>query len=456
MDMIDDGHMTGGARILVVGVGGGGGNAVKNMIELGLTGVEFICANTDLQALSSNPAPVHIQLGEKLTRGLGAGSNPEVGREAATESIQLIQEAVSQADMVFVTAGMGGGTGTGAAPIVAETAKKNGALTVGVVTRPFSFEGKKRAASAQAGIDELSKHVDCLIIIPNDRIMTLAPKKTPVREVMAMANDVLYYGVKGISDVITRPGYINLDFADVRACMSEAGLALMGMGSGKGENRADDAVSKAISSPLLEDITLATAKAVLYNVTAPEDISSDEMARIGEKIYEAAPEDANIFAGVVFDDTLDDEIRVTLVATGIEAEPRLDQRSTMRQISKPAPVQQQGFPPAGRAAGYTGQGTGARQTYREPAESNVRQLDMNNVTRPDMPAGDGSEPGFLNPQNRPTSSMRSKQFRDEARVRWEQEKGSFSRGEHGDYNMKIEDPSDSLLDVPTFIRNRID
>ncbi len=446
IDMIDDGHMTGGARILVVGVGGGGGNAVKNMIELGLTGVEFICANTDLQALSANPAPVHIQLGEKLTRGLGAGSNPDVGREAASESIQLIQEAVAQADMVFVTAGMGGGTGTGAAPIVAETAKKNGALTVGVVTRPFSFEGKKRAASAQAGIDELSKHVDCLIIIPNDRIMTLAPKKTPVREVMAMANDVLYYGVKGISDVITRPGYINLDFADVRACMSEAGLALMGMGSGKGENRADDAVSKAISSPLLEDITLATAKAVLYNVTAPEDISSDEMARIGEKIYEAAPEDANIFAGVVFDDTLEDEIRVTLVATGIEAEPRLDQRSTMRQIPKPAPVQQN-YAAAGPAY--------ARQPFAsEP--SAVRQLDMNNVTRPDMPAHDGSEPGFLAGSGHPTSSMRSKQFRDEARVRWEQEKGSFSRGEHGEYNMKIEDPSDSILDVPTFIRNKID
>lgn len=452
MDFIDDGHMASGARILVVGVGGGGGNAVKNMIELGLTGVEFICANTDLQALNSNPAPVHIQLGEKLTRGLGAGSNPEVGREAATESIQLIQEAIAQADMVFVTAGMGGGTGTGAAPIVAETAKKNGALTVGVVTRPFSFEGKKRAASAQAGIDELSKHVDCLIIIPNDRIMTLAPKKTPVREVMAMANDVLYYGVKGISDVITRPGYINLDFADVRACMSEAGLALMGMGSGKGENRADDAVSKAISSPLLEDITLATAKAVLYNVTAPEDISSDEMARIGEKIYEAAPEDANIFAGVVFDDTLEDEIRVTLVATGIEAEPRLDQRS----MAKPAPAANPARQPFAQQQSYTASQANRRPPFVDPGEDNVRHLDMNNVTRPAAPGQDSTEPDFLRPQPRKSTSQMSKEFLNDARVRWEQEKGSFPRGEHGEYNMKVEDSSDPILDVPTFIRNKID
>ncbi len=450
MDYIDDGHMASGARILVVGVGGGGGNAVKNMIELGLTGVEFICANTDLQALNSNPAPVHIQLGEKLTRGLGAGSNPDVGREAATESIQLIQEAIAQADMVFVTAGMGGGTGTGAAPIVAETAKKNGALTVGVVTRPFSFEGKKRAASAQSGIDELSKHVDCLIIIPNDRIMTLAPKKTPVREVMAMANDVLYYGVKGISDVITRPGYINLDFADVRACMSEAGLALMGMGSGKGENRADDAVSKAISSPLLEDITLATAKAVLYNVTAPEDISSDEMARIGEKIYEAAPEDANIFAGVVFDDSLEDEIRVTLVATGIEAEPRLEQRSTSAKPAAAAAggARQQPYAPPQQ------QQAGRRPSFMDPGEGNVRHLDMNNVTRPQ--GQDTSEPDFLRPQPRKSTSQMSREFLNDARVRWEQEKGGLPRGEHGEYNMKVEDSNDPILDVPAFIRNKID
>ena len=313
MDQIEDSHLVSGARILVVGVGGGGGNAVKNMIDLGLGGVEFICANTDLQALNSNPAPVHIQLGEKLTRGLGAGSNPDVGREAANESLQAIQQALANADMVFVTAGMGGGTGTGAAPIVAETAKKNGALTVAVVTRPFSYEGRERAENAQAGIDELSKHVDCIITIPNDRIMTLAPKKTPMRELMSKANDVLYYGVKGISDVITCPGYINLDFADVRTCMTESGLALMGMGSGKGENRAEDAVRSAIASPLLEDVSLATAKAILYNITAPEDITGEEMEQIGERLREAVPEEANIVFGVVFDFNLVEFLALILV-----------------------------------------------------------------------------------------------------------------------------------------------
>ena len=266
---------TGNAKILVVGVGGGGGNAVQNMIELGLTGVDFVCANTDLQALNKNPAPTRVQLGEKLTRGLGAGANPDVGRDAANESIQNIQTALQGAEMVFVTCGMGGGTGTGAAPIVAQVAKEMGALTVGVVTRPFKFEGTKRANYARDGIEELSKHVDCLITIPNDRILTFAPKKTPLKELMRKANDVLYFGVKGISDVITCPGYVNLDFADVRTCMHESGLALMGMGSGHGENRAEDAAQSAIASPLLDDVSLESAKAILYNITAPEDISGE-------------------------------------------------------------------------------------------------------------------------------------------------------------------------------------
>ncbi|MBO4684362.1 MAG: cell division protein FtsZ [Desulfovibrio sp.] len=309
---------TGNAKILVVGVGGGGGNAVQNMIELGLTGVDFVCANTDLQALNKNPAPTHVQLGEKLTRGLGAGANPDVGRDAANESIQNIQTALQGAEMVFVTCGMGGGTGTGAAPIVAQVAKEMGALTVGVVTRPFKFEGTKRANYARDGIEELSKHVDCLITIPNDRILTFAPKKTPLKELMRKANDVLYFGVKGISDVITCPGYVNLDFADVRTCMHESGLALMGMGSGRGENRAEEAAQSAIASPLLDDVSLESAKAILYNITAPEDISGEEMELIGEKIRSEVPENANIIFGVVFDDSLEDEIRVTVVATGIE------------------------------------------------------------------------------------------------------------------------------------------
>ena len=328
-----------GARILVIGVGGGGGNAVQYMMERDLAGVEFVCANTDVQALNRNPAATHIQLGEKLTKGLGAGANPDVGRQAANESQQLIEEAVGNAEMVFITAGMGGGTGTGAAPIVAEIARKNGALTVGVVTRPFAFEGKKRAGYADAGIEELSKHVDCLITIPNDRIMTFAPKKTPLRELMRRANDVLYFGVKGISDVITCPGYINLDFADVRTCMQEAGLALMGMGTGSGENRAEEAAHNAITSPLLEDVSLNSARAILYNITAPEDITGEEMELIGEMIREQVPDDANIMAGVVFDDSLQNEIRVTVVATGIErtqpvADVRAPQHATPARLRR--------------------------------------------------------------------------------------------------------------------------
>ncbi len=407
MEQIDGSEFTGGARILVVGVGGGGGNAVKNMIDLGLSGVEFICANTDLQALNANPAPVRLQLGEKLTRGLGAGSNPEVGREAANESLTQIQQTLSNADMVFVTAGMGGGTGTGAAPIIAEAAKKNGALTVGVVTRPFSYEGKKRAVNAQAGIDELAKHVDCLITIPNDRIKTFAPKNTPLRQLMGKANDVLYQGVKGISDVITCPGYINLDFADVRTCMTESGLGLMGMGSGKGENRAEDAASSAIACPLLEDVNLKTAKAILYNITAPEDINGDEMEVIGTKIREAVPEDANIIFGVVFDPSLEDEIHVTVVATGIESEPAITPPSVQQPRPAPAPAQ--------------------------PVQ-----------------------PAQPQPQPQPTTFSRTA-WRNEAANRWRAEKGEIPAAfdEHGSRG-QADMYDESVIEVPTFLRRGLD
>ncbi len=404
MEQIDGTDFTGGARILVVGVGGGGGNAVKNMIDLGLSGVEFICANTDLQALNANPAPVRLQLGEKLTRGLGAGSNPEVGREAANESLTQIQQALANADMVFVTAGMGGGTGTGAAPIIAEAAKKNGSLTVAVVTRPFSYEGKKRADNAQAGIDELAKHVDCLITIPNDRIKTFAPKNTPLRQLMGRANDVLYQGVKGISDVITCPGYINLDFADVRTCMAESGLGLMGMGTGKGESRAEDAARAAITCPLLEDVNLSTAKAILYNITAPEDISGEETEIIGEKIREAVPEDANIIFGVVFDNNLEDEVHVTVVATGIESES---------PIKAPAP-----------------------QLRPEPVR----------------PAPD--------PMPRPAPQVQSfnrREFRSEAVTRWRSERGEIPSAfdEHAPRN-NSDMYDESVIEVPTFLRKGYD
>ena len=318
--IVDDIDITLGnnAKLKVIGVGGGGGNAVQNMITSGLQGVQFICANTDMQALSRNNAPVKIQLGEKLTKGLGAGANPAVGREAALESVNAIREAIGDADMVFVTAGMGGGTGTGAAPVVAQTAKEMGALTVGVVTKPFSFEGARRRRFAEEGLEEFKQHVDCLITIPNDRLLAFAPKKTPFSAMLQKANDVLFYAVKGISDVILADGMINLDFADVRTTMSESGMALMGPGVAAGENRAREAAQRAINSPLLEDVSLESAKAVLYNITASMDISTDEIAEIGDIIADATPEDTNIIFGVVYDENIGDELRLTVIATGID------------------------------------------------------------------------------------------------------------------------------------------
>ena len=318
--IVDDIDITLGnnAKLKVIGVGGGGGNAVQNMITSGLQGVQFICANTDMQALSRNHAPVKIQLGEKLTKGLGAGANPAVGREAALESVNAIREAIGDADMVFVTAGMGGGTGTGAAPVVAQTAKEMGALTVGVVTKPFSFEGARRRRFAEEGLEEFKQHVDCLITIPNDRLLAFAPKKTPFSAMLQKANDVLFYAVKGISDVILADGMINLDFADVRTTMSESGMALMGTGVAAGENRAREAAQRAINSPLLEDVSLESAKAVLYNITASMDISTDEIAEIGDIIADATPEDTNIIFGVVYDENIGDELRLTVIATGID------------------------------------------------------------------------------------------------------------------------------------------
>ncbi len=320
MDLFDfESSLAGHAKIKVIGVGGGGGNAVQNMITSGLRGVTFVCANTDVQALNKSAATHKVQLGESLTRGLGAGANPAKGKEAAVESVTAIREALEGADMVFVTAGMGGGTGTGAAPVIAQAAREMGALTVGVVTKPFSFEGAKRRAAAEAGLQELRQHVDCLITIPNDRLLVFAPKKAPFTEMLKKANDVLYYAVKGISDVIMEEGMINLDFADVNTVMQESGLALMGTGVASGESRAREAAQRAIMSPLLEDVSLEGAKAVLYNITASMDISGEEINEIGEIIGEAAHPDANIIFGVVFDETAGDELRITVVATGIES-----------------------------------------------------------------------------------------------------------------------------------------
>lgn len=311
------------AKIKVFGVGGGGGNAVQNMINSNLQGVSFICANTDVQALARSGAEHKIQLGKDLTRGLGAGAKPEVGRNAAEESMDSIREAIGDADMIFVTAGMGGGTGTGAAPVIAKVAKEKGVLTVGVVTKPFHFEGDKRMKAAIKGIEELRMHVDSLVTIPNDRLLAIAPKNAKVTEMLKKADDVLYSAVRGVTDLITKPGMINADFADVRTVMSVQGMALMGEGFASGENRAIEAAKRAITSPLLEDITIGGAKAMLVNITASEDLGMDEFSNAGAYIREAARgvngEDPEIIVAMSVDPECGDEMRITVIATGIES-----------------------------------------------------------------------------------------------------------------------------------------
>jgi len=306
------------AKIKVIGIGGGGGNAINTMISSNLKGVDFIVANTDAQALGQSLAPVKIQLGEEVTRGLGAGSNPDVGKKAAMEAKDLIREQIEGADMVFVTAGQGGGTGTGGAPVVAEIAKELGALTVAVVTKPFQFEGKKRNTQADEGIDELRRIVDTLIVVPNQRLLSLGGRNLSLLETFKKADDILYQAVKGISDLITIPGLINLDFADVKSVMSEMGLALMGTGSASGENRAVEAAQKAISSPLLEDNTIQGARCVLLNITGGPDMTLFEINEASTLIQAEAHEEANIIFGTVVDETMGDEIRITVIATGFE------------------------------------------------------------------------------------------------------------------------------------------
>ncbi len=317
----------GNARIKVVGVGGGGGNAVNNMISSSLKGVSFIVANTDVQALKHSSAEYKLQLGEKLTKGLGAGADSELGKEAAHESMDTIKETLGDCDMVFITGGMGGGTGTGAAPVIAEAAKELGALTVAVVTKPFYFEGARRLKQAEKGIEKLSGVVDSIITIPNDRLLSLASHKAPFLEMLKKADEVLYYGVKGISDLIMVPGLINLDFADVKAVMSEMGLALMGTGIAEGEGRAREAATKAITSPLLEDVSIDGAKGVLMNVTSGPDLTIDEVSEAAGIISESAHENAEIYFGTVFDQNVGDEIRITVIATGIESEAEPERES---------------------------------------------------------------------------------------------------------------------------------
>lgn len=331
-----------GAVIKVVGVGGGGGNAVDHMVQSNLEGVEFICANTDAQALGNAEAKISIRLGEETTKGLGAGANPEVGRQSAMEDRERIAEVLSGADMVFITAGMGGGTGTGAAPIIAEVAREMDILTIAVVTRPFRFEGGRRLKVAEAGIEELRQQVDSLITIPNDKLLSELGNASLLQAFEA-ANNVLYGAVRGIADLITCPGIINVDFADVRTVMKEMGVAMMGSGLASGEDRAVEAARAAISSPLLDNIDLHGARGILVNVTGGQEMSISEFSEVGEVISEFAAEDANIIVGTAVNDELGDEIAVTVVATGIGLPESPTQRLRTVRTTTP-PLRKNGTP----------------------------------------------------------------------------------------------------------------
>jgi len=307
-----------GAKIRVIGIGGGGCNAVNTMIDSDLKGVEFISANTDIQALSKSKAPVRIQLGVNLTKGLGSGANPKIGREATIEDIEKVRDALVGSDMVFIAAGLGGGTGTGGAPVVAEVAKEIGALTVAVVTKPFHFEGKKRMRVAEEGIRELKEKVDTLIVIPNQRLLSITDYATPLLESFKMADNVLLHACRSISDLITIPGLINLDFADVKTVMSERGMAFMGIGMATGEKRATEAAQKAISSPLLEDISIKGAKGLLINICGGADLTLHEVNEASSLIQKEAHDDANIIFGAVIDENMNGDIKVTVIATGFD------------------------------------------------------------------------------------------------------------------------------------------
>ncbi len=323
------------AVIKVIGVGGGGGNAVKHMIDNSVDGVDFICANTDAQALTGIDSKTVLQLGGDITKGLGAGADPDIGRAAAMEDRDRIADALEGADMVFITAGMGGGTGTGGAPVVAEVAREMGILTVAVVTRPFPFEGRKRLKIALEGVAELQQHVDSLITIPNEKLLEVLGKNTSLIDAFKEANDVLLGAVQGIADLIIRPGMINVDFADVRTVMSEMGMAMMGTGHGRGDDRAREAAEKAINSPLLDDINLAGARGILVNITAGHDLALGEFSEVGDIVEEFASEEATVVVGTVIDEDMKEELKVTVVATGLGAEAA---RSAPLQVVESAPA----------------------------------------------------------------------------------------------------------------------
>lgn len=399
-----------GARIKAIGIGGGGGNAVNTMIEEGLRGVDFIVANTDSQALDVSKAEIKIQIGDSLTKGLGAGANPEVGRRAAMEDKERIREYLTGADMIFITAGMGGGTGTGGAPIIASVAKELGALTVGVVTKPFIFEGKRRMQQAEEGIRDLKDKVDTLVVIPNQRLLSVAGKSTTLLETFKVADSVVTQAVRGISDLIVTPGLINLDFADVRTVMKDMGFALMGASSASGENRAVEAAGHAISSPLLEDISINGARGVLINVTGGPDMGLLEVNEAATLIQEEAHEDATIIFGAVIDENIEDELRITVIATGFGGHEARSSEPMASASKEPAPQKQ-----ASR-----GQGPKAARDRKVVHLGTLVDDDF------DMP-------------------------------RWENEGEERDTGaSQSPYELKEEEVSEEDIDIPTFLRKRMD
>jgi cell division protein FtsZ len=431
-----------GARIKVIGAGGCGGNAVNHMIQAGLRNVEFISVNTDIQALQNNIAPVRLQIGTQITRGRGTGGNPEIGRKAALEDEERLREVLGDAEMVFVTAGMGGGTGTGSAPVIARLARESGALTVGVVTKPFQFEGRKRMTQAEDGMRELKAAVDTLITIPNQRLLSVASRNTPLREAFQRADEVLLQAVRGISELVTVHGLINLDFADVRSIMAEMGLAMMGAASASGENRAVEAAQRAISSPLLEDLSIKGARGLLINVTGGPDMSLYEVNEAASLIQEEAHEDANIIFGAVIDDQLSEEIRVTVIATGFgdletryTPRPLVSTQATVPLTPPPAPMPTPTAPPAAVTA---------------PVQSAP--------TRPMEPAGEGAGTGQVRlfPSNKPVRRLGL--IVDESLDIPTFKRRAQEGGRSGEIKLEPGNQVDNSddLDVPTFLRKHQD
>ncbi len=414
------------AKIKVIGVGGAGGNAVNNMIDAKLCGVKFIVANTDVQALEASKAEVKIQIGKELTEGLGAGADPSKGRDAALESMDELRAALEDSHMVFITAGFGGGTGTGAAPVIAEICKDLGVLTVAVASKPFSFEGKKREKQAIEGLDKLHGITDTVITIPNDRLRGIAPKGARMVDMFIKADEILHHSVKGITDLIMMPGHVNLDFADVRTTMQKAGKALMGIGIASGENRAVEAAEKAISHPLLEDISISGAKGVLMNITSSSDLTLDEMTEASDRIHREVGDDAEIIWGQTFDDDLGDEMRITVIATGIGAEePQQAQNihqfdPNVQPVQPVQPAYQQPAPP--------------QPSFQTPAE-NMEPIARGHVRTPTQ-----DELANWNEFDNPVVLKHKKAVGDE--------------GMTADYGSMPYDNDD--LEVPTFLRRKAD